>query len=149
MKPSLLTSPPSIKRRHLRRKQQKRLHKCLKTTSMERLTTALAQMYLNRLYTVWQLIKPSMYCSSTNNLRRQSEKLALLGELVDAMPEPDIIRILYEVFVTRCQGPVGNFVHTPAYIEPAKKIYGCLDRSYHIAPMDTLACHLLVVRMSP
>ena len=83
--------------------------------------------------------------------------LALIREIVDAMPELDMIHLLYEVFVTRCQGPLGNVVHTPTLLKQAESFCGCLSLASpeaqvmamsNIIPMDTLACHLLAVRMS-
>ena len=99
---------------------------------------------------------PNKYWFTTNNPRRQDEKLALIREIVDAMPELAIIRLLHEVFVTRCQGPVGNVVHTPTFMTQAELFCGCLDLTSPEAvamalsstvSMDTLACHLLAVRM--
>jgi len=96
------------------------------------------------------------YWSTTNDPRRRDEELALIREIVDAMPEIDLIRLLYEVFVTRCQGPLGNVTHTPTFMKQADNFCGCLGLispearvmalSSTIA-MDTLACHLLAVRM--
>ena len=94
-----------------------------------------------------------MYWLST---RRQDERLALIREIVDALPELDMVRLLYEIFVTRCQGPLGNVVHTPTFMEQAGGFCGCLGLASPEAqamalsstiPMDTLACHLLAVRM--
>lgn len=48
---------------------------------------------------------PHTYWLSTNGPQRQDDRLALIRDIVDAMPEVDLIRILYEVFITRCQGP--------------------------------------------
>ena len=99
---------------------------------------------------------PNMYCLTTNDPQRQGEKLALIREIVDAMPEMDMIHLLYEVFVTRCQGPLGNVVHTPTFMKQAEKFCGCLGLTSPEAQvmalsstisMDTLACHLLAVRM--
>ena len=101
---------------------------------------------------------PNMYWSSTNDSQRQDEELALVREIVDAMPEVHLIRLLYEVFVTRCQGPLGNVVHTPTFMKQAEKFCGCLGLASPEAQvmalsstisMDTLACHLLAVRMPP
>ncbi|MCJ1387246.1 hypothetical protein MMC18_000086 [Xylographa bjoerkii] len=70
------------------------------------------------------------------------------------MPNLDMIHLLYEVFVTRCQGPLGNVVHTPTFMKQAGKFYGCLGLASPEAQvmalsstisMDTLACHLLAL----
>jgi hypothetical protein len=101
---------------------------------------------------------PNMYWVTTNDPQRQGEKLALIREIVDAVPELDMIFLLYEVFVTRCQGPLGNVVHTPTFMKQAEKFCGCLGLASPEAQvmalsstisMDTLACHLLAVRMPP
>ena len=100
---------------------------------------------------------PNEYWGSSNSPQRQLEKLALIREIVDAMPELEMIRLLYEVFVTRCQGPLGNITHTPTFMEQAEKLCGCLDPAPPEAQvmalsrtisMDALACHLLAVRTS-
>lgn len=99
---------------------------------------------------------PNLYWLITSNLQRQGEKLALIREIVDAMPGLDMIHLLYEVFVTRCQGPLGNAVHTPIFMKQAEEFCGCLGLASPEAQvmalsstisMDTLACHLLAVRM--
>ena len=68
-----------------------------------------------------------------------------------------MIHLLYEVFVTRCQGPLGNVVHTPTFLKHAERSCGCLSLAspeaqvmalFNTISMDTLACHLLAVRMS-
>ena len=98
-----------------------------------------------------------MYWLSTDDLQRQSEKLTLLREIVDAIPKPSMINHLYEVFVIRCQGPLGNVVHTQTFLEQAEVFCGCLSIASpegqvmalsSAIPMDTLACLLLAVRMS-
>ena len=92
----------------------------------------------------------------TNDPQRQGEKFVLLRDIVDAMPELDMIRLLYEVFVTRCQGPLGNVVHTPTFMKQAENFWGCLGLASPEAQvmalsstisMDTLSCYLLAVRM--
>lgn len=97
-----------------------------------------------------------MYWLTANDPQRQDEKLALIREIVDAMPELDMVHLLYDVFVTRCQGPLGNVVHTPTFMKQAKWFCGCLGFASSEAQvmalsstitMDTLACHLLAVRM--
>lgn len=101
---------------------------------------------------------PNMYWLTTNDLQRQGESLALIREILDAMPELDMIRLLHEVFVTRCQALLGNVVHTPTFMKQAEIFCGCLGLASPEAQlmalsstisMDTLACHLLAVRMPP
>ena len=99
---------------------------------------------------------PNMYWSTANNPQRQDGKLALIREVVDNMPNLAMIHLLYGVFITRCQGPLGNVVHTSEFMKQVEKLCSCLD---HASPevqvmslsrtisMDTLACHLLAVRM--
>ena len=99
---------------------------------------------------------PITYWLTTNNPQRYHEKLTLIREVVDSMPELDVIHALHEVFITRCQGPLGNIVHTPTFMRQAKDFCGCLDLDSAEAQvlalsstvsMDTLASHLLSVRM--
>ena len=91
------------------------------------------------------------------SVARQNEQFALIREVVDAMPKPDMIRHLYEVFTTRCQGPLFNVVHTPTFLEQAEELCSCLSCGndheqqitilYDRISMDTLACQLLAVRV--
>ena len=99
---------------------------------------------------------PNTYWSAVNHPQRHGEKCALIQDIVGALPELDMIRHLYEVFVTRCQGPLGNVVHTATYMEQAERLYGCLGVGSpelqvmalsNTISMDALACHLLAVRM--
>ena len=99
---------------------------------------------------------PMMYWSTTNNSQTHYEKLTLIREIVDSIPELDVIQALHEVFVTRCQGPLGNIVHTPTFMGQAKDFCSCLGLDSVEAQvsalsntfsMDTLATHLLAVRM--
>lgn len=99
---------------------------------------------------------PNTFWAAPYNPQREVEKFALIREVVDALPGLEIIRLLNDVFVTRCQGPLGNVIHTPTSLEQAELFYSCLDFSspdghvialYHKIPMDTLACHLLAVRI--
>ncbi|KAL9097280.1 MAG: hypothetical protein Q9165_000707 [Trypethelium subeluteriae] len=95
---------------------------------------------------------PNVYWSNTSDPHKQVENLALVREIVDAMPGLDIIHLLHEVFVTRCQGPLGNVVHTPSFMKQADEICSCLSlalpelRAVALADtisLDILACHLL------
>ena len=99
---------------------------------------------------------PITYWSATNNPQRHHEKLTLIREIVDSIPELDVIHALHEVFITRCQGPLGNIVHTPTFMRQAKYFCGCLELDSAEAQtlalssavsMDMLATHLLAVRM--
>ena len=98
----------------------------------------------------------NMYWSDSNDSQRQTEKVALIREIVDAMPELDMIHSLYKFFVTRCQGALGNVVHTPSFRKQAESLVSCLGLASPEAQamalsnafsMDTLACHLLAVRI--
>ena len=100
---------------------------------------------------------PNLYWLTANNPQRQSKKIAVLRCIVDAVPELDMIRHLYEVFVTRCQGPLGNVVHQPQFLEQAEVFCDSLSLASPESrvtalsgrfSMDTLACHLLAVRMT-
>ena len=100
---------------------------------------------------------PNMYWLNINDPRKHCEMLALIREIVDAMPELDMIHLLHQVFVARCQGPLGNVIHTPTFLKQAEMFCGCLSLASPEAQvmalsntisMDTLACHLLAVRMS-
>ena len=99
---------------------------------------------------------PNMYWLDTKDPQRQGEILALVREIVDNMPEVAIIHLLYEVFVTRCQGPLGNIVHTPTFMKQVDRFCRCLALTslearvmamYTTISMDQLARHLLAVRM--
>lgn len=98
---------------------------------------------------------PHTYWLTAYDPRRQGEKFELLREIVHALPNLDVIRLLYQVFVTRCQGPLGNVVHTPTFLREAERFHGCLGLASPEAQvtalsqtisMDTLACHILAVR---
>ena len=99
---------------------------------------------------------PNTYWLHTGDPQRQDEKLVLIREIVDAMPELNMIYILHEVFVTRCQGPLGNIAHTPTYLKQAENLCSCLNLAspeaqvmalFDTFTMETLACQLLAVRM--
>ena len=80
---------------------------------------------------------------------------SLYQETVDSLPAVDLIHHLYEVFITRCQGPLGNVIHTPTFVLQAEVLCSCLESTSREEkvmtlweiPFDTLACHLLAVRM--
>ncbi|RAL10927.1 putative C6 transcription factor [Aspergillus homomorphus CBS 101889] len=97
---------------------------------------------------------PNMYWEAVCHPQRQTEKLALLQEVVDTLPEPELIHCLYEVFLTRCQGSLENVVHTPTFRTEAELLCGCLS---YVSPearvralaasfsLDSLACYLLAL----
>lgn len=90
----------------------------------------------------------------TQDPQRHDQKLALIRDVVHALPEWDIIQLLYEVFVTRCQGPLGNVVHTPSFMKQADQLRHCLSMACPDAAiastlsMDSLAGLLLAVLLS-
>ncbi|RAK74665.1 putative C6 transcription factor [Aspergillus fijiensis CBS 313.89] len=93
------------------------------------------------------------YWSATDP-KRHGEKLALIREMVDVLPEWEVIHVLFEVFVTRCQGPLGNVVHTPTFMAQAALFGNCFnlasadERASAIASaitMETLGCYLLAL----
>ena len=99
---------------------------------------------------------PNPYWSSRNSVEGQNEKRKLIRDIVDALPETDLLRLLHEVFVTRCQGPLCNVFHTPTFLKQAEELCGCLSlisieakimAISNAFSMDTLACHLLAVCM--
>ncbi|KAL4746135.1 hypothetical protein BDW72DRAFT_210716 [Aspergillus terricola var. indicus] len=90
----------------------------------------------------------------SNDPKRHGETLALIRDIVDAMPELEMIHHLCEVFVTRCQGPLMNVVHTPTFIKQAEQFSNCLSLGSVDAQvlaiastvtMETLACYLLAL----
>ena len=100
---------------------------------------------------------PNTYWVIINDPNKQGEKLKLIREVVDAMPELDMIHLLYEVFVTRCQGPLGNIVHTPTFMKQAEGFCDCLCLASaeaqataicNTVSMETIACNLLAVRIT-
>jgi hypothetical protein len=90
----------------------------------------------------------------TQDPQRHDQKLALIRDVIHALPEWDIVQLLYEVFVTRCQGPLGNVVHTPSFMKQADQLRHCLSMASPDAAiastlsMDSLACLLLAVLLS-
>ncbi|KAL8835901.1 MAG: hypothetical protein Q9170_003128 [Blastenia crenularia] len=96
----------------------------------------------------------NVYWATSHQCPRLGEKCNLIREIVDAMVEPEVIRQLYDVFVTRCSSPLGNVVHTPTFLKQAEQLYSCLTLASPEAqvialtntfPMDVLACHLLAL----
>ncbi|KAJ5373145.1 hypothetical protein N7517_005151 [Penicillium concentricum] len=93
---------------------------------------------------------PNQYWE-TQDPQRHDQKLALIRDVVQSLPEWDIIQLLYEVFVTRCQGPLGNVVHTPSFMKQADQLRHCLNTASPDAEiastisMDSLAGLLLAL----
>ncbi|KAJ5894312.1 hypothetical protein N7495_006003 [Penicillium taxi] len=87
----------------------------------------------------------------TSDPQRRDQHLALVRDVVHALPEWDIIAVLYEVFVTRCQGPLGNIVHTPTFMKQADQLRHCLSMASsdevvaNTISMDSLAVLLLAL----
>lgn len=90
----------------------------------------------------------------TQDPQRHDQKFALIRDVVHALPEWNIIQLLYEVFVTRCQGPLGNVVHTPSFMKQADQLRHCLSMASPNAAiastlsLDSLAGLLLAVPLS-
>lgn len=93
--------------------------------------------------------------SGNHGLRIGDEPFALLQEILHAMPKPDMIRHLYEIFTTCCLDSLLNVVYTPTFLDQAEELYPCLscgedeEQQVNILsskhPPDTLACHLFAV----
>ncbi|CAG8085674.1 unnamed protein product [Penicillium salamii] len=64
---------------------------------------------------------PNRYWAS-DSPQRHEQKLALIRKVIDSLPEREIMHALYEIFATRCQGPLGNIVHTPSFIGQADQL---------------------------
>ncbi|KAJ5613828.1 hypothetical protein N7528_007482 [Penicillium herquei] len=83
--------------------------------------------------------------------QRQNEKLSLIRDAIQALPEWDVVQVLYEVFATRCQGPLGNVVHTPSFMNQAEQLRHCLSMAspdtaiISIFSMESLAGLLLAL----
>ncbi|KAJ5132351.1 hypothetical protein N7448_006509, partial [Penicillium atrosanguineum] len=54
------------------------------------------------------------------------QKVELMRDVVDMMPTENVIRILHETFLTRCQAPLGNITHTLAFKHQAQMLRNCL-----------------------
>jgi hypothetical protein len=89
-----------------------------------------------------------------NDPKRQGERLSLIREVVDAMPDLEVMPALYEVFTIRCAGCLCNVVHTPTFLKQTEQFRRCLSlaspeaRVMAIAntiPMDTLGFYLLAL----
>ncbi|PWN34865.1 uncharacterized protein FA14DRAFT_160285 [Meira miltonrushii] len=92
----------------------------------------------------------------SNDGKREREHLELVAEIAASLPSLELIKALTEVFVTRCQAPIGNVVHTPTHILRIERLCACIDsnefreKKYAILEsfgMDTLACLLLSLKL--
>ena len=73
---------------------------------------------------------PNTSWSTSNDPKRQDDGFALIRGLVDNLRnDMNIIHLFYEVFVTRCQGPLSNIIHTPAFTKQAGKLCRSLGSS--------------------
>ncbi|KAJ5101169.1 hypothetical protein N7456_007221 [Penicillium angulare] len=87
----------------------------------------------------------------TQNPQRYNQKLDLIRDVIQALPEWDVIETLYMVFITRCQGPLGNVVHTPSFMKQSDQLCKCLNSTYPDAAiantisLDSLAVLLLAL----
>lgn len=90
----------------------------------------------------------------TQDPQRDDKKRALVRDIIKALPEWDVIQTLYEVFVTRCQGPLGNVTHVPSFLNQVDQLGHCLKMTSPevsvaiMLSMDSLACLLLAVPLS-
>ncbi|KAJ5684250.1 uncharacterized protein N7477_000595 [Penicillium maclennaniae] len=55
-----------------------------------------------------------------------SQRLKLMRDVIDKLPAENVIRALHETFLTRCQAPLGNIIHTPAFEQQAQSLCDCL-----------------------
>ncbi|KAJ5263199.1 hypothetical protein N7478_010804 [Penicillium angulare] len=87
----------------------------------------------------------------TQSPHRDKQKFELIRDVIQTLPEWDVIQTLYEIFVIRCQGPLGNVVHTPSFMKQADQLSQCLNSPYPDAaiattiPLDSLAVLLLAL----
>ncbi|KAL8947919.1 MAG: hypothetical protein Q9222_005844 [Ikaeria aurantiellina] len=97
---------------------------------------------------------PNTVWPTGNNPRGYDESRELLREILDSLPDADMIRHLYKIFITRCQAPIGNVVHIPTFMEHTEKLCSRLhlpspearvEALSETIPIDLLSCHLLAV----
>ncbi|KAL8669446.1 MAG: hypothetical protein Q9168_005963 [Polycauliona sp. 1 TL-2023] len=69
--------------------------------------------------------RPNTFWSATTDPQRQALQFALLRDIVDALPELDVIHLLNQMFVIRSLGPLGNVFHRPTFLKLAEKFEGC------------------------
>ncbi|KAJ5933360.1 hypothetical protein N7454_005689 [Penicillium verhagenii] len=96
---------------------------------------------------------PNLYWATTET-QLQNERLSLIREIIDAFPDSEMVQNLHQIFVTRCQGPLGNIFHTPTFMNNAAMIRECLNcdsRDSQVLAisssfsMETLACFLMAL----
>ncbi|KAJ5667060.1 C6 transcription factor [Penicillium longicatenatum] len=82
----------------------------------------------------------------------QNERFSLIEEITNAFPDSEMAHHLYGIFVTRCQGPLGNIFHTPTFLKHAGRIYESIHSAsfdLHIVAssfsMESLACFLMAL----
>lgn len=101
---------------------------------------------------------PNKYWRRPGGFASENEKSILIQEILHALPEVDVVHHIYDVFVTRCQGAIGNVFHTPTFLEDATLFRDWISCQTTIPEkkgaqfpfsMETLACFLLAVRQSP
>ncbi|KAJ5986101.1 hypothetical protein N7451_010466 [Penicillium sp. IBT 35674x] len=76
----------------------------------------------------------------------------LIREITIAIPDSEMAHHLYEVFVTRCQGPLSNIFHSPTFMKHADRMCGHvtsvsfdLHSSTSSFSMESLACFLMAL----
>ncbi|KAJ5552166.1 hypothetical protein N7494_001544 [Penicillium frequentans] len=74
---------------------------------------------------------PNLYWETAES-RLQNERVSLIREITNAIPDPEMAHHLYDVFVTRCQGPLGNTFHTPTFLKHADRLV--LGLAFHPKP---------------
>lgn len=81
-------------------------------------------------------------------------RVALIQEIVGALPEFELMHQLYGVFTTRCQAPLGNVFHTTTFLKDVEIFCQNLRsgsvaeksaRLSRIYKMEKLSCFLLAV----
>lgn len=94
---------------------------------------------------------PNLYWETAES-RLQNERFSLIREITNAIPDSEMAHHLYDVFVTRCQGPLGNTFHTPTFLKHADRVCGNVTSVsfdvHHFASsfsMESLACFLMAV----
>lgn len=94
---------------------------------------------------------PNLYWETAES-RLQNERVSLIREITNAIPDPEMAHHLYDVFVTRCQGPLGNTFHTPTFLKHADRVCGYVtSASFDLHSfassfsMESLACFLMAV----
>lgn len=108
----------------------------------------------------FNIVKPDVqnpfWQAMAHDSKRQKECLELIEEIANALPSSELIKALTEVFVTRCQAPIGNIFHTPSHILQIERLCVCADSKemeekkyalFELFSMDMLACLLLSLKL--